>query len=124
MTELDEEELAVEVDDSMRAIEENLNKKVEFLAYPYGDWNPLTVKFLKESGVKAAVTSMFGKVRKGHDPYTLRRAGIEFVSGTNPRMLMNLFRASISGTAASYVWLRNHTPLFVKRVKRSQYVKE
>ncbi len=124
MTELDEEELAVEVGGSIRAIEENLDKRIEFLAYPYGLCNPLTVKVLKESGVKAAVTGAFGKVRKGHDLYTLRRVGIEFVTGKDPEMLMDLFRASISGTATSYIWLRNHLPILVNRLKRSQYIKE
>ncbi len=124
MTELDEKELDAEVGGSIRAIEEHLNKKVEFLAYPYGYWNPLTVKALKESGVKGAVTGTFGKARKGDDLYALRRVGIEFVAGKDPEMLMNLFRASISGTATSYIWLRNRIPILVKRLNRSQYVKE
>lgn len=124
MTELSETELAAEVGDSMRAIEEHLNKKVEFLAYPYGYYNPLTIEVLKKSGIKAAVTCDFWKVRKGHDPYTLGRVGTEFVSGKDPEMLMSLFRASISGTATSYIRLREFVPFIVNRHKRSHYTEK
>ncbi len=124
MTELDVEGLDVEVGGSIKAIEEHLNKKVEFLAYPYGLSNPLTIKVLKESGIICAVSGVFGNVRKGHDPYTLRRVGHGFVSGSDPEMLMSMFQASVLGTATSYVWLRNRIPIIVNRLKRSQYIKE
>ncbi len=124
MTELSETELAAEVDDSMRAIEEHLNKKVEFLAYPYGYYDPSTIKVLKECGIKGAVTGTFGKVRKGDDLYALGRVGIEFVSGKDPEMLMSLFRASISGTATSYIRLRKFVPLIINRRKRSEYTED
>lgn len=124
MTELDEKELASEIGGAVKAIEEHLDKKVEFLAYPYGVCNALAIKALKEHGIKCAVTGMYGKVRKGHDLHALRRVGTESVTGRDPEMIMNLFRSSISGTATFYFQLRKLVPFIVNRLKRSQYVKE
>jgi peptidoglycan/xylan/chitin deacetylase (PgdA/CDA1 family) len=124
LPELDEKQIGAEVEGSMKAIEENLDKKVEFLAYPFGVFDERVIKILKTNGIKGACSGSFGKVRKGQDPYCMKRVGIELVSGRDFRMLMNFFYASISGTASGYIWLRNNAvPFLVKRPARSQYAK-
>jgi len=125
MTELSESDLASEVEGSVSAIERELGKKVEFLAYPYGAHNPLVVRVLKERGIVGGVaggSDFFGKVTKGQDPYSLERVGTEFVSGRDQEMLMNFFRASIAGTSMSYIWLRNKVPLLAHRPGRKEYL--
>jgi len=121
LSELDEDVIASEVKRSIEAIERHLDKKVEFFAYPYGDYNNKVIKVLKECGIVGAVASTFGKIRKTQDPYSLKRLGTEWVGGRDPKLIMNIFKASISGTASYYIWLRNRTPLFVNRPDRAHY---
>lgn len=123
MTELDEKSIAAEVEGSVEAIEKRLDKKVRFLAYPYGVCNPTAVKVVKQSGILAAVTGTFGITRENHDPYTLKRVGTDWVSLHDHAGLMNTFRACVSGTASIYVWLRNRSPLMVNRLGRERYTK-
>ncbi|MBI5114890.1 polysaccharide deacetylase family protein [Candidatus Poribacteria bacterium] len=124
LPELEEKQISAEVEGSMKAIEENLDKKVEFLAYPFGVSDERVIRILKANGIKGACSGMFGKVRKEQDPYCMKRVGIELVSGRDFRMLMNFFCASVSGTASWYIWLRNNgVPFLVKRPTRSQYAK-
>ena len=59
----------------------------------------------------------------GQDPYAIKRVGTEIVSGRDIDMLMHFFKACVSGTAASYVRLRNLVPLVVSRPNRSDYTK-
>ncbi len=123
LSELDEEGIASEIEGSKIAIEENLDKKVEFLAYPYGDFNARVIDYLRKYAMTGAVSTTFGKARKGQDPYAIKRVGTEIVSGRDIDMLMHFFKACVSGTAASYVHLRNLVPLVVSRQERSDYIK-
>lgn len=57
-------------------IEKNLNKKVNFLAYPFGAFNEDTLKAAKEAGYKMAFTINGGWVQAGAKAYKLNRVYI------------------------------------------------
>jgi len=121
--ELDEKALMDEVEGSMAAIEKHMGKRTRFLAYPYGGYNELVVKVLKRNEILGAVTATCGRAKKDQAPYALKRLGVDWVSGRDPDMLMDLFASCVSGTASAYVWLRNRSPLMVNRLGRGQYTK-
>ena len=73
LTELSAAEVKEELKNSKIILEEKLNKPVDFLAYPYGDYNDSVIEALKKSGYKAAVTVDQGHVRKNADKYRLKR---------------------------------------------------
>lgn len=58
---------------SKEEIEKKLNKKVNFLAYPFGAFNEDTIKAAKESGYKLAFTINGGWVDSGANAYKLNR---------------------------------------------------
>ena len=66
-----------ELTESKRLIEKNTGKKVQFLAYPYGDYDDRLTEVVADSGYKAALTCDFGLVRKGSDPLRMKRFVID-----------------------------------------------
>jgi len=73
LTELSASDVTEELKSSKIILEEKLNKPVDFLAYPFGDYNDSVIEALKKSGYKAAVTVDWGHVRKNADRYSLKR---------------------------------------------------
>jgi len=69
--------LARELGESKRLIEKNTGKKVQFLAYPYGDYDTRVAMNAGKAGYTAALTCDFGKVRKGSDPLRMKRFVID-----------------------------------------------
>jgi len=69
------EEVEEEIKNSKRILEENLEKKIEFFAYPYGSYNEKVKEILKKHGFKAGFTTRKGKER---DLYEIRRVGIKY----------------------------------------------
>lgn len=57
LTKLDDERLNDEIKNSKKLIEEKIGKEVSDFSYPYGLFNENTVKKVKESGYKTAVTT-------------------------------------------------------------------
>jgi peptidoglycan/xylan/chitin deacetylase (PgdA/CDA1 family) len=66
-----------ELTESKRLLERETGKKVEFLAYPYGDYDSKLAKFVAKAGYSAALTCDFGRVRPGSDPLRMRRFVID-----------------------------------------------
>jgi peptidoglycan/xylan/chitin deacetylase (PgdA/CDA1 family) len=66
-----------ELKESQRLLEKNTGKKVHFLAYPYGDYDDKLVEVVSKSGYKAALTCDFGLVKKGSDPFRMKRFVID-----------------------------------------------
>jgi peptidoglycan/xylan/chitin deacetylase (PgdA/CDA1 family) len=58
------ETLKKELGDSAETIRKRLNREVRYLAYPYGDTNPLVIAFLKKAGYRGAFT-----VERGSNPF-------------------------------------------------------
>ena len=66
----------LELRKSKFVIEKNLNKKVEFLAYPYGACNDAVIDMAKKAGYKAAALAEpvnAGVNRKGENPFLTKR---------------------------------------------------
>jgi hypothetical protein len=63
--------------DSKRLIEKHTGQSVEFLAYPYGDYDHRLAAAVGKAGYAAALTCDFGKVVKGSDPLRMKRFVID-----------------------------------------------
>jgi peptidoglycan/xylan/chitin deacetylase (PgdA/CDA1 family) len=66
-----------ELAESRRILEKETGRKVEFLAYPYGDYDDRVASHAKLAGYSAALTCDFGPVRRGSDPLRMKRFVID-----------------------------------------------
>ena len=90
LTILSDDQLAAELEGSRIDLEELLNEKVRYLAYPYGRYNEHVLKAARAAGYEAAFSTQPGFNRHGIDPFRIRRLDI---SGTDtPGMLARKIR--------------------------------
>ena len=76
---LREDELKIEIIKSKEILESKLNREIDTFAYPYGtlsSFDRRTVKVLKDSGYRYALSTLFGPIKKTRDLYSLKRIGI------------------------------------------------
>jgi len=66
-----------ELQGSRDTIARETGKPVEFLAYPYGDYDHFLAAAVARSGFLGALTCDYGRVKKGSDPLRMRRLVIE-----------------------------------------------
>jgi Polysaccharide deacetylase len=66
-----------ELAESKRILEKETGKKVQFLAYPYGDYDDRVANMVAKTGYTAALTCDFGRVKKGSDPLRMKRFVID-----------------------------------------------
>ena len=66
-----------ELTESKRILEKHTGEKVQFLAYPYGDYDERVAEAAEKAGYTAALTCDFGKVKKGSDPLRMKRFVID-----------------------------------------------
>jgi peptidoglycan/xylan/chitin deacetylase (PgdA/CDA1 family) len=66
-----------ELVESQRILERETGKGVEFIAYPYGDFDHNVVKTAVKAGYLAGLTCEYGPVRRGSDPLRMRRVAID-----------------------------------------------
>jgi len=66
-----------ELIDSKRMIERVTGKPVDFLAYPFGDYDHILIDSVGRAGYDAALTCEAGKVRKGSNPLRMHRMVVE-----------------------------------------------
>jgi peptidoglycan/xylan/chitin deacetylase (PgdA/CDA1 family) len=66
-----------ELAESRRILEKESGKKVQFLAYPYGDYDTHVAEAASKAGYAAALTCDFGHVKKGSDPLKMKRFVID-----------------------------------------------
>lgn len=69
-------EQRLEIVGSVALIRERLGLDPGGLAYPGGDYDPVSVATVKAAGLAHAVTTRAGDVRPGDDPWTLVRRGL------------------------------------------------
>jgi peptidoglycan/xylan/chitin deacetylase (PgdA/CDA1 family) len=81
-----------ELAESRRILEKHTGKKVQFLAYPYGDYDDKLTAEVTKAGYAAALTCDFGLVRKGSDPLRMKRFVID------DRMDFTAFRRYLGAT--------------------------
>jgi len=68
--------LETELTRSKQAIEKATGKPVRFLAYPYGDYDSRVAGATAAAGYEAALTCDYGVVRKGSNPFRMKRVSI------------------------------------------------
>jgi peptidoglycan/xylan/chitin deacetylase (PgdA/CDA1 family) len=66
-----------ELAESRRILEKQTGQKIEFLAYPYGDYDDRVARTALKAGYKAALTCDFGRVKRGSDPLRMKRFVID-----------------------------------------------
>jgi peptidoglycan/xylan/chitin deacetylase (PgdA/CDA1 family) len=69
--------LRKELAESKRILEKETGKKVQSIAYPYGDYDDRVAEAAGKAGYTAALTCDFGPVRKGSDPLRMKRFVID-----------------------------------------------
>lgn len=69
--------LRKELAESRRILEKESGQKVQFLAYPYGDYDDHVATAAEKAGYTAALTCDFGRVKKGSDPLKMKRFVID-----------------------------------------------
>jgi len=77
-----DEEINNQLIKSKEVLEWRLGKKVDYLAYPGGEYNQRVIQLAKDAGYRAAFTVNFGRDRINSTLYTLNRIPI-FGGGTN-----------------------------------------
>jgi peptidoglycan/xylan/chitin deacetylase (PgdA/CDA1 family) len=66
--------LVQDIEDSKMAIHHHLNLDCRYLAYPYGETNPLVISLVKKLGYRAAFTLNHGSTPFFANPYTIGRS--------------------------------------------------
>ncbi|HUR82339.1 MAG TPA: polysaccharide deacetylase family protein [Thermoanaerobaculia bacterium] len=66
-----------ELAQSRRILEKETGRKVQFLAYPYGDYDERVAEASAAAGYSAALTCDYGRVKKGSDPLRMKRFVID-----------------------------------------------
>lgn len=74
---LNGEEVYRECAESKRILEEGLGHTVDFLAYPFGDFNAQVARVVKECGYRAAFTTISGRFHCSTDLFTLKRIKVK-----------------------------------------------
>jgi len=74
------DEIEKEIIDSKKIIEEKLNKKCAFFAYPRGLYGDEIIDILKNNEFKAARTVENGKVKRGDDLFKLKRISVNLAT--------------------------------------------
>lgn len=69
--------LKKELKESKQILEKQTGQPVNFLAYPYGDYDHFLVASVKSAGYEAALTCEYGPVIRGMNPFRLRRVVID-----------------------------------------------
>ncbi len=71
-----DEEISKQLIKSKEALEWHIGKKVEYLAYPGGEYDQRVIQLTKDAGYRAAFTVNFGRDRVNSIMYTLNRIPI------------------------------------------------
>ena len=66
-----------ELKESKAILEKQTGQPVNFLAYPYGDYDHFLVASVKNAGYEAALTCEYGPITRGMNPFRLRRIVID-----------------------------------------------
>jgi peptidoglycan/xylan/chitin deacetylase (PgdA/CDA1 family) len=73
LTRLGANDLRSELEDSKSYLETLTGKPCRFLAFPKGRSNDIVRDAVRQTGYEAALTTVHGLVRKGDDPFALKR---------------------------------------------------
>ena len=63
--------------ESKRILEKETGRSIEFLAYPYGDFDRRVTAGVAKAGYAAGLTCEFGRIKRGSDPMRMKRIAID-----------------------------------------------
>jgi peptidoglycan/xylan/chitin deacetylase (PgdA/CDA1 family) len=66
-----------ELKESKRVLQKETGRQINFLAYPYGDYDRRVRENVARAGYEAGLTCEYGRVRRGSDPMRMKRVAIE-----------------------------------------------
>lgn len=78
---LSPEDLRPELVSSKEAVEKNIGKPCRYLCWPKGKYNASAVETAKQAGYRALFTTSRGIVKKGDDPYAIKRIVVKDGAG-------------------------------------------
>lgn len=92
-------EIAEEVRESKRLMEDKLNAKVTTFAYPNGNYDGVVITELKAAGYRLAATTRKGINTAWTNPFELRRFNVNgaLFTGSNGRFSADLFAVKLAG---------------------------
>ena len=103
---LPDAQLAMELERSQQLIADQLRSRVEFYAFPYGNYSTRVLHALVAAGYRAGFAVHSGPVTRSSDPRRLPR--IEINTGCLPNVFENLVRTGYNSAAERYrAQLRN-----------------
>lgn len=76
LSKLSYDKQALELEDSKRYLENVLRRKVNYFAYPYGDYNRDTTTALDKLGYRMALNTVEGRAEKANGIYAQRRNAV------------------------------------------------
>lgn len=104
MTDLTDEQLKKELVESKKKIEKEMDKTVDYIAYPTGTYNLHIAQLVKDAGYKAAFTIKYGNVDMDSNIYALERVPIFHTEDTHKSFLERVRYAPIF---ESFGWIKN-----------------
>jgi peptidoglycan/xylan/chitin deacetylase (PgdA/CDA1 family) len=97
LTTLSDDDLAAELKDSCRELENLLGTRVTCLAYPYGRYDDRVLAAARAAGYQAAFSTQPGFNRRGVDPFRIRRLDV-FGTDTPAMLFRKVFFGSNDGS--------------------------
>lgn len=76
LTKIDSNEAKREIFESKKILEQKLNKKIKYFAYPYGNYDERVVNLVKEAGYNLAFGTLPGSTLRKSARFILHRVGI------------------------------------------------
>ncbi|WP_378950380.1 polysaccharide deacetylase family protein [Pelosinus sp. sgz500959] len=95
LSSLSPEQQRREIVESKVALEEHIRRPIQFLAYPYGEFSPITEQLLNEARYRGACSGIAGLNREGADVYALKRINIPHPKYGLGEFCLRLFRAHL-----------------------------
>ena len=92
LTMLGQDELVYELSKSKRMIEDKLNDKIDFLAYPGGGFNDNVIKIAKDVGYSAAFKDRIEKGNENNNQFHIGRISIDQSNSANDSFIGTLNR--------------------------------
>lgn len=89
------EEQRREIVGSKAILEQHIGKPINFFAYPYGQFTPITEQLLREAGYQGACSGIAGLNSKGVDVYALKRVNVPHPKYGLGEFRLRLLRANI-----------------------------
>ncbi|MCG2720940.1 MAG: polysaccharide deacetylase family protein [Thermodesulfovibrionales bacterium] len=106
LTELSLTEVAREMTDSKKVLEDGVGKSVDFFCYPFGEVNQDIVRIARDTGYRGAACMRQGLYKPGDDLFLLKRQSLDYIVIDDERTAVLSIKSCVRGTFAWYVKTR------------------